>query len=143
MGDPPMMNYYELILWLLTAAGVGITAWGCLELNRARQRKAWPTTQAVVIESTGGDDILPEIVYRYTVSGTSFDAALELPAGTEPSEELTRDLLERYAAGRSIEIRYDPAEPHRTEVVDLGGSSVWLIITIGIATTAFGIFALI
>ena len=137
------MNYYALILGLLAVAGIGITAWGCLGLIHARRRKAWPTTQAVVIESTGGDDILPNIVYRYTVAGTSYDAVLELPSGTEPSEELTRDLLERYAAGRSIEIRYDPMDPARTEVVGLGGSGEWLIIAIGLATTAFGVYALI
>ncbi len=138
-----MKNAYGIVLWLLTAAGIGITAWGCLGLAGARRRRTWPTTQAVVIESSGGDDILPEIVYRYTVSGTSYDAALALPSGTEPSEELTKDLLERYPLGRSIEVRYDPSEPGRSEVVGLGGTSEWLIIAIGLATTAFGIYALI
>ena len=138
-----MKNYYAIILGLLAVAGLGLTAWGCLGLIRARRRKAWPTTQARVIESTGGDDILPNIVYRYTVDGTPFDAVLELPSGTEPSEELTKDLLGRYPTGHSIEIRYDPTDPAHSEVIGLGGAGEWFIIAIGLATTAFGIYALI
>ncbi len=139
-----MKNYYAIVLGLLTVGGMGVTAWGLLGLHRLhRRRRTWPTIQATIRESRGGEDILPTIVYRYEVGDSVFERTLELPSGTEPSEELTNDLLRRYPVGSAVQVRYDPEAPERAEVVDLGGTTDWFIVAIGAATTGFGLYALL
>ncbi len=136
------MNYYSLILALLSLGGLIVTLWGFAGWRQKRRRRQWPQTTGTISVAEAGDDLLPDIRYRYEVAGQTYENGLQLPSATEPSEELSRSLLGRYPVGRTVEVRYDPEAPANASIGEQDGAADWLIITIGLAAFLFGAYAL-
>ncbi|MBI1194585.1 MAG: DUF3592 domain-containing protein [Gammaproteobacteria bacterium] len=141
------MNYYLIILGLLTIGGLATTIWGLKSLRNTQRIAAWPGTGGTIESSTAQsveDDLLPEIVYRYEVEAVSYRNKLELPAGTLPSQELAKRLARDYPVGKTVEVRYDP-DAHGKSVIEGAqrkGGDVFIIL-FGIAGTLFGILAML
>lgn len=142
------MNYYLIILGLLTIGGLLTTVWGLNSWRHAKRVATWPVTEGVIESSTAhsdDDDLLPEILFRYEVGGISYTNKLELPAGTLPSQELAKRLTRDYPAGKDVGVRYDP-EAHAVSLIDgtqhKGGGDAFIIL-FGVAGTLFGVLAIL
>lgn len=140
------MNYYLIILGLVTVGGLLTTAWGLKSWHGAKRVEAWPGTSGTVesaADQSEDDDLLPEIIYRYEVAGVSYRNKLELPSGTLPSQELAKRLARDYPVGKTVEVRYDP-DAHATSTISgtQGKGGDVFIILFGIASTLFGIVAI-
>jgi len=141
------MNYYIIVLGLLVVGGLATTVWGVKGWCKTRRVAMWPTTEGTIESSnpqSTDDDLLPEIIYRYDVNGTPYSSGLTLPSGTLPSEQLSKRLALDYPVGGKVAVRYDPVTPS-TSVVEgaQGKSGDIFIIFLGVASTVFGILAII
>lgn len=137
------MNYYSLILALLSLAGFAVMIWGIIGWLQTKKQRAWPNTQGSITHASAGDDLLPDIRYRYQVSGKEYNNQLRLPPATEPSEELNQSLLKRYPAGSPVDVRYDPDTPDNASIGEGDHAADWLIIAIGLLGFLFGTYALL
>ena len=141
------MNYYLIILGLVTLGGLMTTVWGLLGWQRTRRVANWPKTNGMIELSTAqsaDDDLLPEIVYRYEVEGVQYSRDITLPSGTLPSQELAKRLLRDYPVGKSVVVNYDPKD-QGTSLVEgtLGNGGDLFIILFGVASAIFGVVAIL
>ena len=106
-----MFNAYTLIIGLFTLGGLVTVVWGAMIIVRARNTARWPAATGTIEESTiasEDDDLLPNIVFSYTVNGSEFRRAFEFPGGVTPTREFAAEYLERYPAGAAVTVYYDP-----------------------------------
>lgn len=140
------MNPYVIILVFFTVAGLAMAAWGWRNMALARKTRDWLATDGIIEESTpasAAGDLMPRIVFSYTVAGRRYQRLLEFPGGTNPSEELAASYVRKYPAGVKVQVFYDPAEPEHATLERHAGHDDWLIVAIGAGAALFGLGALL
>lgn len=139
-----MFPGYGIIIGLFILGGLGVAAWGWANIAKTRRQRGWLQVDGV-IESTARasefDDLLPNIVFRYTVGDKTYRRDFDFPSGTNPSPELTANYLKKYPAGGKVPVYYDPAHPE-TATLDPGPGGDWLIFAIGLVAALLGIVLL-
>ena len=136
-----MPNPYTFILGLFIIGGVITTVWGCRIIVNARQSLRWPTVEGRVDRAeaaSDSDDLLPLIEFSYTVSGTRYQNTLAFPGGTTPTPEFTRLYLDRYPAGSTVTVHYDPQQPGRATLEPGMARGDWMIAALGLLATGIG-----
>ena len=112
-------------LFLLVIAGVGllITAGGGYFVSRSWQARAWPTVEGQVTKSevkreSAIGDTDEEVQYRavvkysFKVDGRSYAGErIAFGLGTSNRSSDAKKIVNRYPAGRAIEIHYNPTDP--------------------------------
>ena len=140
------MNYYAIILSLVTASGAGLTLWGWQMYRKARKTRNWPSVNGEIIQSDAkspDNDLLPHIVFKYQVEGELHQTAMQFPAGTQPMPEFSRSYLQKYPVASKVLIYYNPENPRQATLEPEGSADIWMILAIGIAATLFGSLSLI
>lgn len=139
------MNYYAIILALLTVAGMVLTAWGWQIRNKAKKTRSWTATQGYIVKSEAkspDNDLLPHIVFSYQVDGTDLQTSLPFPTGIQPMPEFSRSYLQKYPVNTPVTVFYNPENPQQATLEPSGSADDWMILAIGIAATLFGSLAL-
>ena len=139
-----MFNPYIIVLVLFAIVGVLVSTWGWAIIAKARKTRHWPNVEGMIEEcepASDVDDLLPHIVYRYTVSGQSYRRVLEFPGSVSPSKEFTAAYTEKFPAGAKVPVYYDPAQPDHA-ILEPGIGSDWMILALGIIMTLFAVGAL-
>lgn len=140
-----MPNAYAIIIILFVLGGLATATWGWLILAKARQRRNWPCVEGKIVSAeraSDSDDLMPKIVFSYRVASDSFQHELEFPAGTAPSPELTASYLNKYRAGATVKVYYDPAAPG-IATLEPSVAGDWLIFVLGLIATLAGVIMLI
>ena len=140
------MNYYVIILVLVTLAGIAVTLWGLKMQQQAKTRRAWPCVEGSIIESlisSKENDLLPGIRFEYQVDERNLQAAIRFPPGTQPMPEFSRSYIEKYPLGHKVTVYYNPDAPEDATLEPEGGKDNWMILGLGIGATLFGLYALI
>ena len=86
-----MFNPYAIILGLFIIAGFIVALWGWFIIAKARKMRRWPVVEGTIEQSaptSEANDLLPHILFSYTVDAHTYRRALEFPGGTSPSPEL-------------------------------------------------------
>jgi hypothetical protein len=138
-------TYALLVVVAVTAYSVVRTI---LQMRAARASEQWPSAEGVVIDSTmeeargeGGEELYrPKVVYRYVALGREhLGDTLTIGGAGADKWEAVRATLDRYGAGSTVLVRYDPEHPDRAilEKTDTRGLLLvlgveWLIIVIGV-----------
>jgi hypothetical protein len=139
-----MWNPYALILGLFTLAGVFLTAWGLSIIVKGRKTLRWPATEGVIEHSAAdADDLLPRILFSYTVAGQTYRRELEFPGGISPTPEFAASYVEKFPAGAKVQVYYDPEQPERATLEPGSARGDWMIFILGLAATVFGTAALL
>jgi Protein of unknown function (DUF3592) len=121
--------------------------------QRAMMAKSWPRTTGKIIHATVGKNqqrnpdlftlsilFYPDIRYEYTVEGVKYlsDRYAMLPK-TSPKEIVVANLVNRYSAGQSVIVYFNPQEP-AVSVIETEVEVMWLIVglslSIGVAFVA-------
>lgn len=139
-------NPYIIILLLFTLTGLASMGWGWQMIVKARRTRAWPTVPGHIVESTPeseDNDLLPHIVFRYTVEGRDHTAALEYPRDLTPDEEFRAKYLAKYPAGATAAVYYDPTNPARATLEPGFISGDWMVFAIGLGMAVFGVIFLL
>lgn len=140
-----MHNTYSIILGLFVLAGVFTSIWGWTIIRSAKQTLQWPKTDGHIKISEPASTLdahLPHIVYDYTAEGQQYQSTLQLPGGTTPSPELAARYVERFPAGATIQVAYNPDQPDISTLEPGPRDGDWLIFSIGLGATVFGILFL-
>jgi hypothetical protein len=144
------------IIGMVCAAATAAAAWFIHRDDVAIS--AWPTTSGVVLISearhTSAETAdhrrqlawMPFVQYRYTVAGTAYTSENISPqvfrefasSIDSPPTAKTRAVVERYPAGATVSVRYNPRSPAFSFLeIDRTGARV-----IGYVSAAFGLAAL-
>ncbi len=141
-----MCNAYAIIIGLFVASGLIATLWGWLLIVRARKKMHWPAVTGCIQVSepaSAEDDLLPHIEYSYTVQGTNYRKTLEFPAGITPTPEFATSYVEKYPAGASVQVYYDPAQPWNATLERGVQGGDWLVLVFGLVTVLMGLAMLL
>ena len=113
----------KLFLVVLASVGLLITAGGGYFASRSWQARSWPTVEGQITKSEvererAIGDTDEEVQYRavvkygFTVDGRAYTGeriAFGLGTSNRPSD--ARKIIDRYPAGRAVEIHYSPSDP--------------------------------
>ncbi|NOZ51904.1 MAG: DUF3592 domain-containing protein [Gammaproteobacteria bacterium] len=139
------MNFYSIILTFTTLGGIGISVWGWLVLQKTRKIKQWPRTTGIIETSSptsANNDLLPEIVFSYHLDGKKYQKQFEFPEGTHPLPEFTKAYNDKYPAGATVEVFYNP-EQHEIATLEPSAQGDWMILAMGIAMMIGGVLSLV
>lgn len=140
-----MFNPYAIILGLFIIAGFIAAVWGWLIIAKARKTRHWPVVGGVVEQSaptSEANDLLPHILFSYTVDGRTYQRVLEFPGGTSPSPEFATSYVRKYPVDAKVSVYYNPDQPDQATLEPGLTRGDWMIPALGVAAMAFGIFAL-
>lgn len=139
------MNLYIVILWSVTIGGMAISAWGWATLATSRKIKQWPTVEGIIEESSpvsSSNDLLPHIVFTYSVANSHHRHTFQLPEGTHPLPEFNQSYLKKYPAGTTVRVYYNPEQPD-IATIEPGAQGDWMILALGLMMALGGIIALL
>lgn len=139
------MNYYAIILGLFIIAGLFAVLWGWSIIAKARKTLRWPMVEGTIEQSTStseADDLLPHILFSYTVAAYTYQRTLAFPSGTNPSPELATSYAKKYPAGAKVSVYYNPDQPDQATLEPGLAKGDWMIPFLGIIAMALGIYAL-
>lgn len=134
-------NPYVIILGAFTATGIAATIYGWIIIARAKKSRRWPSTEGVIESSKRGmedNDLLPEIVFSYTVDGRSRTQTQQFPKDLTPDKEFTDSYLTKYPAGARVSVYYDPGNPDRATLETGFMSGDWMVFALGLGMAVFG-----
>ena len=131
----------------LAALGLILLVGGILLVNRDIDRiidtlgrlHSWPDAQGTVVTSriVGERAFHVELIYRYEVAGVTYldTTAIEQPSfgGKNKRYDVAREILSEHPPGSSLEVLYNPKEPH---ISTIEKSVFWALY----AQTGFGAF---
>jgi hypothetical protein len=141
-----VFNPYTIILGLFTLTGLLATVWGYVIIARARQTLRWPHVEGIIEESnlsSAKDDLLPHIVFRYTVAEQTYRQPMEFAGDITPSQEFAKSYVEKYPVGRKTQVYYQPDNPRRATLEPGLGRGDWLVFAIGLGSLIFGVVLLL
>lgn len=141
-----MFNPYTIILSIFALTGLLATVWGYIIIARARRTLRWPHVEGLIEESalsSGQDDLLPHIVYRYTVGDSTYHKTLNFSGDITPTQEFSKSYVEKYPVGRQVPVYYQPDNPQNATLEPGLGRGDWLVFALGLGTLIFGAVFLI
>ncbi len=136
-----MLNTYALILWLFLLAGIGVTVWGWRIIATARRTRRWPQVEGVIERSepsSAKDDLLPYILFSYSVAGQHYRCPLEFPSGTTPTPEFSASYVKRYPPGAKVTVFYNPDKREQATLEPGMRQGDWMIFALGVITIIGG-----
>ena len=107
--------------------------------------KQWPTVEGIIEESSpqsDSNDLLPHIVFAYSVEGYQYHQAFQFPEGTHPLPEFNQAYLKKYPVGETVRIYYNPEHPN-IATIEPGAQGDWMILALGLIMAAGGIITLL
>lgn len=113
--QPP--RWQGAVALALVVAGIWLVIVMMASLQEAFARRDWPTasgriTQAEVSQTR---DLSPQIRYEYAIDGRSFvgSSSVDFPGfgGRGNRLDVAEKLVAQYAAGKEIDVYYDPENP--------------------------------
>ena len=140
-----MFNPYAIILGLFIIAGFIAALWGWSIIAKARKTRRWPMVEGAIEQSapaSEANDLLPHILFSYTVGTHTYRRALEFPDGANPSPELATSYAGKYPVGAKVPVYYNPDQPDQATLEPGLVRGDWMILALGVTAMAFGIFAL-
>jgi hypothetical protein len=136
------VNPYIIILILFIVGGLGMTFWGWSIIARGKKTLRWPAVEGVIEKSqpsSEGDDLQPNILFGYTVSGRRYERNVEYPSGTNPTPMLADSYVAKYPQGTKVRVYYDPARPEQATLEPGPARDDWFIFILGVVVTIIGI----
>lgn len=137
-----MLNPYSIILGLFVLSGLLTSLWGAHIIVRARRTLQWPSVEGRIEESlvrNSHNDLFPHIRYRYRVNNSTFEKELTFPGDVTPSEEFAQYYVDKFPAGTSIKVYYDPEKPDSSTLEPGLAQGDWLVFAIGLGMLIIGI----
>lgn len=115
------ITHANIALFLLPALSLGAFIYGMFILTRAKRSATWPSTKAMMersaLKALRKTQIIPRYVadvsYTFTVDGKRYRGDV-VAFGMNyffANRTIAQVLIERYPAGKSVDVYYDPKQP--------------------------------
>lgn len=137
-----MFNPYTLILGLFALAGLIVALWGWRLIKDNRRRQTWPAAAARIEHAKAPDELTPQVVCTYTVNGRVYRHEIKMADGTPPGREFLQAHLEKFPAGATVQVYYNPAQPEQVSLDNRPKRGDWLVLAAGLGAMSFGVLAL-
>jgi hypothetical protein len=142
-------SHIMLVFAAVFLAGIGGIAAGIYFMRRAVAATKWTKIRGRVISSEvkristtddlqDGDTIhsvsyRPEVSYEYAVDGKTYQShQIAILVSTSSNEGIARAVVDKYPAGKEIDIYYNPDKPKDAVLEQSSPGSGWFFIGIGI-----------
>jgi Protein of unknown function (DUF3592) len=138
------------LVFVLCAMACGLILAGRLTVQRGTGTEAWPAVSGVVIDcaitadrEAGRQRFRPVVRYRYEVDGQRYEGNRIQWAMDQGFRKYTRArrLLDRYRAGSTINVHYDPSRPG-TAVLQTGGSNAAVLRPVYVIASTIAVYTL-
>ena len=127
-----------------------IMIWNSIgKLYTATSSKSWPTVEGEIFDaqvrmssSRRSTSYQPHITYGYKVNGQDYTSDQLTHGGPESFGDQFKAAAaaQKYVPGTPVRVYYHPKDPKRAVLQTGTTGSNWLLLVLGIAATAFGIF---
>lgn len=137
-----MFNPYSIILGLFVLLGLTASWWGWSIISKSRKSLTWPKVEGKIVECSSKselDDLLPHIVYAYSVEGNNFKGQLTFARDVTPTKEFTNRYLQQYPLNKTVAVYFDRLQPQHSTLEPGLAQGDWLVFAIGVASTIIGI----
>ena len=141
-----MANSYVLVLWLFLLVGLAVIGWGWSIIAAARRTERWPQVEGVIEQCdpiSEEDDLLPYIVFSYTVNGQPQRSPLVFASGTTPNPEFAASYIQRYPVGTPVKVSYNPAKVDEATLEPGMRQGDWMVFGLGVVATIVAVASLI
>jgi len=141
-----MFNPYTIILGLFTAAGLATSLWGFAVIHKARRTARWPYIAGTIEKSNMSsehDDLLPDICFSYIIADQTYLKNIEFPSGTTPTREFSKAYVEKFPAGMSVNVYYNPDNPEQATLEPGLQAGDWMIFAFGTGATLLMVLLLL
>ncbi len=130
---------------------------GLRQSTRGRETRSWTRTQGRVTAAyvdelpgpaeEGGPRFRPVVRYAYEARGRTYDSEQvsvgSSPVSTPTDRDAAQRSVDRFPAGRDVEVWFDPGDPRRAVLVrGVPRAQVIAAVAIGIALIGAGLFVL-
>ncbi len=118
-----------IVLWLITGGLMALFVLAGWSMRRVvLAASGWPTVTGKIISvkylENGNGTYTPQVGYSYVVGGKGYASDRLNPGGTPffYSRDKMLRILDPYAVGNPVDVRYNPAKPSRC-AIELGETS--------------------
>ncbi|MCP1291917.1 MULTISPECIES: DUF3592 domain-containing protein [Chromobacterium] len=146
----------KVIALLVIAIGVAVSAYLWQQSAKAQQAAGWPSVAGKIVSSEvdwrharGGDssdrrEYRAIVRYEYRVAdGVHRAERLRFPnPGYGSSDEQAREIVQRYPAGKTVPVFYNPQNPEEACLEPGKHWSAWLAQAVGALVVLVGLFLL-
>ena len=139
---------------LFIAIGAVIGGWAVHQRRRAAASRTWPEVPARIVSSymvteedrdSDGDEVtwyVPKVRYVYDVGGATYEAdRIHFGSARRARERDAMAVVESYPAGRTVNVRVDPANPN-TATIETKGGGLGMTMVVSLAFLLFGALAM-
>jgi len=144
--EGPSLNPYSVTLALFTLSGLGVAIWGLTIIARGRKTSRWPSVDGVIEQSlptSAESDVLPKIVFSYTVAGRQYHCNLAMPDGAGVTPDFAENYVKKYPQGIEVRVYYNPKQPGQATLEPGLGRGDWLIFALGAVSSLLGTLILL
>jgi len=147
-------------IWIISVVGavfagvIGIMGTIALKtLRAARASRSWPVAAGAVLSGDiqeveerdhDGDTSIyyvPRLRYAHEVAGRSYESERIRFGNIRESQKGARKILERYAVGSPVEVRYDPANPSQATLETKAGGVGLMLFAVVVLALLFAYMA--
>ncbi len=137
-----MFNLYVIILGLFALAGLALTLRGWKVLQQSKKAKTWPKTEGRIVSAampaSEFEELVPMIVFTYSIDGVEYNVSQDF-RGVSLTQDLCRDYVEKYPAGKTVDVYYNPRKTSQATLEPALKKDDWMIFVAGILATIFGL----
>lgn len=122
-----------------------VTLWGLSIIVRKKKMLTWPTTEGRIEEYDSGEsegDLFPRIIFSYTVNGRNYKTLMNRSGATPPPEFVIL-YAQKYPAGATVKVYYDPANPENATLEPGWVPGDWLVFGVGALAALMGVGAML
>ena len=147
-GTKTQMGCFAVFISAFYLAGFGLLGHSIRSAWRSNRAVNWPTTpgtitQLLVVDNSDseGSSFEVKVQYTYTVDRVAYEGnRLAFGYGSSSGREAHDEIHDKLKAAKSVEVRYDPADPaesclsfgvHRSIQLTLMFSITWLAFVFG------------
>ncbi|MDF1755155.1 MAG: DUF3592 domain-containing protein [Verrucomicrobiales bacterium] len=144
--------------FLCLVGGIALIFWSVMEMMDAKASLKWPQTDGEIISSevkkrvrqnanqSGVRRMLykPEITYEFEVDGNRYESE-KIAFGDSSffTKGPAAKIQSQYPVGKAVTVNVNPARPRQSVLEPGMTSKAWILPTVGIALTGFGLVALL
>jgi hypothetical protein len=137
-----MFNPYAVVIGLFLLGGLLATLWGLIIILKARKTQDWPYVEGVIEESrlsSDKNDLLPYILFSYSIGERDYRQTMEFPVDITPSQEFAKSYVQKYPVGSRAQVYYDPDNPQNATLEPGLGKGDWLVLAMGLGMLVLGL----
>lgn len=140
------LGCFTLFISLFWLIGLGLLGYGLWQAWQSTRARGWPVAEGIIrqadlkssTDSEGSTTYQVEVEYEYAVDGVLHrSSVLAFGYSSSSGREAHAEILDKLKQARTVEVRYNPANPGQAVLSHGLHRSIQLMLTFGVTWLAF------